>query len=224
MPFVSKVLKTNLIELATKVMLGVPAEKPGKSVFDLDYVGVKAPQFSFSRLAKADPVLGVDMSSTGEVGCLGEGFYEAILKAMFSVGYRVPKKSILLSTGPAKSKAELLNAARALREKGYKLYATRGTQQFLESSGIEAEVAYWPDEEKSPNTIELIRSREVDLVVNIPKDLSQTELNNDYSIRRSAVDFNVPLLTNSRVASAFILAFCRLDPDELAIKSWDEYK
>ena len=196
----------------------------GKSVFDLDYVGVKAPQFSFSRLAKADPVLGVDMSSTGEVGCLGEGFYEAILKAMFSVGYRVPKKSILLSTGPAKSKAELLTAAKALREKGYKLYATRGTQQFLESSGIEAEVAYWPDEHKSPNTIELIRSREVDLVVNIPKDLSQTELDNDYSIRRSAVDFNVPLLTNSKVASAFILAFCRLNSDDLAIKSWDEYK
>jgi len=224
MPFVSKVLKTNLIELATKVMLGVPAEKPGKSVFDLDYVGVKAPQFSFSRLAKADPVLGVDMSSTGEVGCLGEGFYEAILKAMFSVGYRIPKKSILLSTGPAKSKAELLNAAKALREKGYKLYATRGTHQFLESSGIEAEVAYWPDEENSPNTIELIRTREVDLVVNIPKDLSQTELDNDYSIRRSAVDFNVPLLTNSRVASAFILAFCRLKTDDIAIKSWDEYK
>ena len=223
MPFVSKVLKTNLIELATKVMLGVPADKPHKSVFDLDYVGVKAPQFSFSRLAKADPVLGVDMSSTGEVGCLGEGFYEAILKAMYSVGYRVPKKSILLSTGPAKSKAELITAARALREKGYKLYATRGTQLFLESSGIEAEIAYWPDEEKSPNTIELIRTGEVDLVVNIPKDLSQTELNNDYSIRRSAVDFNVPLLTNTRVASAFILAFCRLDPAEIAIKSWDEY-
>jgi carbamoyl-phosphate synthase large subunit len=224
MPFVSKVLKINLIELATKVMLGIPAEKPHKSVFDLDYVGVKAPQFSFSRLAKADPVLGVDMSSTGEVGCLGEGFYEAILKAMFSVGYRIPKKAILLSTGPAKSKAELIAGARALREKGYKLYATRGTQQFLETNGIEAEVAYWPDEEKSPNTIELIRSREVDLVVNIPKDLSQTELNNDYSIRRSAVDFNVPLLTNTRVANAFILAFCRLNPDELAIKSWDEYK
>ncbi|MGD0582847.1 MAG: carbamoyl-phosphate synthase (glutamine-hydrolyzing) large subunit [Bacteroidales bacterium] len=224
MPFVSKVLKTNLIELATKVMLGIPAEKPHKSVFDLDYVGVKAPQFSFSRLAKADPVLGVDMSSTGEVGCLGEGFYEAILKAMFSVGYRIPKKAILLSTGPAKSKVELINGARALREKGYKLYATRGTQQFLETNGIEAEVAYWPDEEKSPNTIELIKKREVDLVVNIPKDLSQTELDNDYSIRRSAVDFNVPLLTNTRVANAFILAFCRLNPDELAIKSWDEYK
>jgi len=224
MPFVSKVLKTNLIELATKVMLGIPVEKPHKSVFELDYVGVKAPQFSFSRLAKADPVLGVDMSSTGEVGCIGEGFYEAILKAMFSVGYRVPKKSILLSTGPARSKVELLNSARALREKGHKLYATRGTQEFLSSAGVEAEVAYWPDEDKSPNTIELIRRREVDLVVNIPKDLTTTELNNDYSIRRNAVDFNVPLLTNARLASAFILAFCRMSIDDLAIKSWDEYK
>jgi carbamoyl-phosphate synthase large subunit len=224
MPFVSKVLKINLIELATRVMLGVPAEKPHKSVFDLDYVGVKAPQFSFSRLAKADPVLGVDMSSTGEVGCIGEGFYEAILKAMFSVGYRVPAKGVLLSTGPAKSKAEMLSAARALREKGFKLYATRGTQQFLEQVGVEAEVAYWPDEDKSPNTIDLIRKREVDLVVNIPKDLSATELNNDYSIRRSAVDYNIQLLTNTKVASAFILAFCKLDKDDLAIKSWDEYK
>ncbi len=224
MPFVSKVLKSNLIELATKVMLGVPAEKPHKSVFELDYVGVKAPQFSFSRLAKADPVLGVDMSSTGEVGCIGEGFYEAILKAMFSVGYRAPKKSILLSTGPARSKVELLNSAKALRARGHKLYATRGTQQFLQNAGVEAHVAYWPDEDKSPNTIELIRSREVDLVVNIPKDLSDTELNNDYSIRRNAVDFNVPLITNARLASAFILAFCRLNKEDLAIKSWDEYK
>ncbi|HBZ22134.1 MAG TPA: carbamoyl phosphate synthase large subunit, partial [Bacteroidales bacterium] len=187
MPFVSKVLKTNLIELATKVMLGIQIEKPHKSVFELDYVGVKAPQFSFSRLAKADPVLGVDMSSTGEVGCIGEGFYEAILKAMFSVGYRVPKKSILLSTGPARSKVELLNSARALREKGHKLYATRGTQEFLYNAGVESEIAYWPDENKSPNTLELIRTREVDLVVNIPKDLSATELTNDYSIRRNAV-------------------------------------
>jgi carbamoyl-phosphate synthase large subunit len=224
MPFVSKVLKTNLIELATKVMLGVPAEKPSKTLFELDYVGVKAPQFSFSRLAKADPVLGVDMSSTGEVGCIGEGFYEAILKAMFSVGYRVPKKSILLSTGPARSKVELLNSAKALREKGHKLYATRGTKQFLENAGVEAHVAYWPDENKSPNTIELIRSKEVDLVVNIPKDLSATELQNDYTIRRSAVDYNVPLITNARLASAFILAFCKLDIDELEIKSWEEYK
>ena len=224
MPFVSKVLKTNLIELATKVMLGMPVEKPHKSVFELDYVGVKAPQFSFSRLAKADPVLGVDMASTGEVGCIGEGFYEAILKAMFSVGYRVPKKSILLSTGPARSKVELINSARALIERGHKLYATRGTQVFLKNAGIEAHVAYWPDEKKSPNTIELIKTGEVDLVVNIPKDLSQSELDNDYSIRRSAVDFNVPLLTNARLASAFILAFCRMGIEDLAIKSWDEYK
>ncbi len=223
MPFVSKVLKTNLIELATQVMLGVAANKPNKSVFDLDYVGVKAPQFSFSRLAKADPVLGVDMSSTGEVGCIGEGFYEAILKAMFSVGYRVPAKSILLSTGPARSKVELLNSARALRARGHKLYATRGTREFLVNAGIDAEVAYWPDENRSPNTIDLIKSREVDLVVNIPKDLSATELQNDYSIRRNAVDFNIPLLTNARLASAFILAFCRLDIKDLAIKSWDEY-
>ena len=224
MPFVSKVLKTNLIELATKVMLGIPFEKPHKSVFDLDYVGVKAPQFSFSRLAKADPVLGVDMSSTGEVGCIGEGFYEAILKAMFSVGYRVPKKSILLSTGPARSKVELLNSARALIEKGHKLYATRGTQEFLNNAGVEAHVAYWPDENKSPNTIELIRNREVDLVVNIPKNLSESELDNDYSIRRSAVDYNIPLLTNARLASAFILAFCRMKETDLEIKSWDAYK
>ncbi|HLN55196.1 MAG TPA: carbamoyl-phosphate synthase (glutamine-hydrolyzing) large subunit [Bacteroidales bacterium] len=224
MPFVSKVLKSNLIELATKVMLGLPVTKPEKHLFDLDYVGVKAPQFSFSRLAKADPVLGVDMASTGEVGCIGEGFYEAILKAMFSVGYRVPKGSILLSTGPARSKVELLNSARALREKGHKLYATRGTQQFLQNAGVDAEVAYWPDENKSPNTIELIKTRQVDLVVNIPKDLSADELNNDYTIRRSAVDFNVPLITNARLASAFILAFCKLSIDDLAIKSWEEYK
>lgn len=224
MPFVSKVLKINLIELATRVMLGVPAEKPQKTVFELDYVGVKAPQFSFSRLAMADPVLGVDMSSTGEVGCIGEGFYEAILKAMFSVGYRVPEKSILLSTGPARSKVELLNSARALREKGHKLYATRGTQQFLQNAGIEAHVAYWPDEDQSPNTIELIKSREVDLVVNIPKDLSPSELDNDYTIRRSAVDYNIPLITNARLASAFILAYCKLNIEDLAIKSWDEYK
>ena len=224
MPFVSKVLKTNLIELATKVMLGIPYEKPSKTIFELDYVGVKAPQFSFSRLAKADPVLGVDMSSTGEVGCIGEGFYEAILKAMFSVGYRVPKKSILLSTGPARSKVELINSARALREKGHKLYATRGTQQFLMNAGIEAHVAFWPDENKSPNTIDLIKSREVDLVINIPKDLTDKELTNDYTIRRTAVDFNVPLITNARLASAFILAFCRMSIDDLAIKSWDEYR
>ena len=224
MPFVSKVLKTNLIELATKIMLGIPVTRPHKSVFDLDYVGVKAPQFSFSRLAMADPVLGVDMSSTGEVGCIGDGFYEAIYKSMLSVGYSVPEKAILLSTGPARSKVEMISSARALREKGYKLYATRGTQQFLANAGLEAETAYWPDEDKSPNTIELIRSGKVDLVVNIPKNLSQDELNNDYTIRRTAVDFNIPLLTNSRLASAFILAFCRIKPGEIGIYSWDHYR
>ncbi len=225
MPFVSKVLKTNLIDLATRVMIGSEFEKPHKSVFDLDYVGVKAPQFSFSRLAKADPVLGVDMSSTGEVACIGESFYEAILKSMLSVGYKIPQKGILLSTGPARSKVELINSARALIGKGYKLYATRGTHQFLMNAGIETQVAYWPDEkDKTPNTIDLIRDRKVDLVVNIPKDLSANELNNDYSIRRSAIDYNIPLLTNARLASAFIMAFCDIKPEEMEVMSWDEYK
>ena len=223
MPFVSKVLKINLIELATQVMLGKKVDKPSKSLFDLDYVGVKAPQFSFSRLQKADPVLGVDMSSTGEVGCIGESFYEAILKAMLSVGYHIPKKSILLSTGPARSKVELINSARALRSKGYNLYATRGTQRFLKSNGIDATAVAWPDEDTKPNAIDLIRNREVDLIINIPKDLSKSELENDYTIRRSAVDYNIPLITNARLASAFILAFCNLERSDIGIKSWDEY-
>ncbi|MCD6596206.1 MAG: carbamoyl-phosphate synthase (glutamine-hydrolyzing) large subunit, partial [Bacteroidales bacterium] len=223
MPFVSKVLKINLIELATRVMLGKKVDKPSKSLFDLDYVGVKAPQFSFSRLQKADPVLGVDMSSTGEVGCIGEGFYEAILKAMLSVGYQIPKKSILLSTGPARSKVELINSARALRTKGYNLFATRGTQRFLQSNGIDATAVAWPDEEVKPNAIDLIRNREVDLIINIPKDLSKSELENDYTIRRSAVDYNIPLITNARLASAFILAFCNLERADIGVKSWDEY-
>ena len=223
MPFVSKVLKVNLIELATKVMLGMEYEKPHKSVFDLDYVGVKAPQFSFSRLAKADPVLGVDMSSTGEVGCIGEGFYEAILKAMMSVGYRIPEKAILISSGPAKSKTDLLEATKMLKKRGYKIYATRGTQVFLQNNGVEAEVAYWPDEKNTPNTVDLIKKKDVDLVINIPKDLSATELFNDYQIRRSAVDFNIPLITNARLASAFIQAFCTIDESQVEIKAWDEY-
>ncbi len=223
MPFVSKVLKTNLIELATKVMLGVHWEKPHKSVFDLDYVGVKASQFSFSRLAKADPVLGVDMASTGEVGCIGDSFHEALLKAMYSVGYRMPEKAVLISSGPAKSKADLIEAARLLQQRGYKLFATRGTQLFMSNAGVEAEVAYWPDEKESPNTVELIRSRVVDLVINIPKDLSAAELNNDYQIRRSAVDYNIPLITNARLASAFINAFCSVPESEIEIKAWDEY-
>jgi carbamoyl-phosphate synthase large subunit len=223
MPFVSKVLKTNLIELATKVMVGVHWEKPHKSVFDLDYVGVKASQFSFSRLAKADPVLGVDMASTGEVGCIGDSFYEALLKAMYSVGYRMPVKAVLVSSGPAKSKADLLEALRLLQGRGYKLYATRGTQIFLGNAGVEAEVAYWPDENETPNTVGLIKGRTVDLVINIPKDLSATELNNDYQIRRSAVDYNIPLITNARLASAFINAFCSVQESEIEIKAWDEY-
>lgn len=223
MPFVSKVLKTNLIELATRVMLGVQWEKPHKSVFDLDYVGVKASQFSFSRLAKADPVLGVDMASTGEVGCIGDGFYEALLKAMYSVGYRMPVKAVLVSSGPAKSKADLLEAVRLLERRGYTIFATRGTQQFLSNAGVAAKVAYWPDEKSSPNTVELIRQRVVDLVINIPKDLSATELSNDYQIRRSAVDYNIPLITNARLASAFINAFLTVPEAELEIKAWDEY-
>lgn len=223
MPFVSKVLKTNLIELATRVMLGVHWEKPHKSVFDLDYVGVKASQFSFSRLAKADPVLGVDMASTGEVGCIGDSFHEALLKAMYSVGYRMPVKAVLISSGPAKSKADLLEAVRLLERRGYSIFATRGTQQFLSNAGIAAKVAHWPDEDASPNTVELIRQRVVDLVINIPKDLSATELSNDYQIRRSAVDYNIPLITNARLASAFINAFCSVPDSEIEIKAWDEY-
>ena len=224
MPFVSKVLKVNLIDLATRIMLGEEVEPLNKSIFELDYVGVKAPQFSFSRLQLTDPVLGVDMSSTGEVGCLGDDFYEGVLKAMLSVGYHIPQKGILLSTGPARSKVELINSARALLEKGYTLYATRGTKSFYDQYDIETTLAYWPDEEKHPNTLDLIRERKVDLVVNIPKNLSKDELDNDYMIRRSAVDYNIPLITNARLASAFILAFCKYDIGELSISSWDEYK
>ncbi|MQY78803.1 MAG: carbamoyl-phosphate synthase (glutamine-hydrolyzing) large subunit [Bacteroidetes bacterium] len=224
MPFVSKVLKTNLIELATKVMLGLEVEKPDKYLFDLDYVGVKAPQFSFARLQKADPILGVDMSSTGEVGCIGEGFYEGILKSMLSVGYTIPEKNILLSTGPSRSKVELISSARALVDKGYNLYATAGTRKFLAKNGIKATTLHWPDEDKKPNTIDYIKERKIDLVINIPKNLSKSELDNDYLIRRSAVDYNIPLITNARLASAFILAFCKLNLEDIAIKSWDEYK
>ncbi len=222
-PFVSKVLKTNFIDLATKVMLGIPVEKPDKSLFDLDFIGVKAPQFSFSRLAKADPVLGVDMSSTGEVGCIGEDYYEAILKSMLSVGYTIPKKNILLSTGPARSKVELLNSARLLKEKGYDLFATKGTASFLETHGIPSTVLHWPDSSKKPNTLDYIRKHKIDLVINIPKDLTRDELYNDYHIRRAAVDHNIPLITNARLASAFIMAICRYRLEDITIKSWDEY-
>lgn len=223
MPFVSKVLKINLIEQATKVMLGLPVEKPHKSIFDLDYIGIKAPQFSFSRLKKADPILGVDMASTGEVGCIGDTFYEAILKAMLSVGYQIPKKNILLSTGPMRSKVELINSCRLLQEKGYNLFATFGTHNFLKLNGIESTPLHWPDEDKKPNTLDYIRSKMIDLVINIPKDLSKSELYNDYTIRRSAVDFNIPLITNARLASAFLIGICKLTMDDIKIKSWDEY-
>ncbi|MDR2891390.1 MAG: carbamoyl-phosphate synthase (glutamine-hydrolyzing) large subunit [Alistipes sp.] len=222
-PFVSKVLKVNFIELATKVMLGLPVEIPHKSAFELDYVGIKAPQFSFSRLQKADPVLGVEMSSTGEVGCLGDDYSEAILKSMISVGYAIPRKNILLSTGDAHAKTDMLGAARALAAKGYNLFATGGTADFLAANGVEATMLHWPDSPEKPNTLDYIRERKVDLVVNIPKNLSAAELNNDYTIRRSAIDFNVPLITNSRLASAYIHAFCKLGPDDIKIKAWDEY-
>lgn len=223
-PFVSKVLKANFIDLATRIMLKAPWTFPGKSIFDIDYVGVKAPQFSFSRLHSADPVIGVEMASTGEVGCIGDTYYEAVLKAMLSVGYRIPAKGILISSGPARSKTELLESARQLHLKGYTLYATRGTRDFLAKSHIPAEMVHWPDEEGQPNALDLIRDGKVDLVINIPKDLSKDELANDYTIRRNAVDFNVPLITNARLASAFIFAFTRLKMNDLLTKSWDEYK
>ncbi len=223
-PFVSKVLKTNFIELATLVMLGKEVEKPNSNIFDLDYIGCKAPQFSFSRLSKADPVLGVDMSSTGEVGCIGDDYYEAILKSMLSVGYTIPKKNILLSTGPARAKVELLEACKLLQQKGYSLFATRGTAQFLAANDISSTVLAWPDEDKHPNTLEYLRERKIDLVINIPKDLSSSELDNDYTIRRSAVDFNIPLITNARLASAFLIGICNISIEDIKVKSWDEYK
>ena len=224
-PFVSKVLKINLIELATKVMLGLPVEKPHKSFFDFDYVGIKASQFSFNRLQKADPVLGVDMSSTGEVGCLGDDVNTALLKAMLSVGHRIPKKSILLSTGTAKDKAAMLDAARTLIEHGYELYATGGTSRYLTENGIEHTTVYWPSQEgQHPQALELLHQHKIDMVVNIPKDLTAGELTNGYKIRRASVDLNVPLITNSRLAAAFIHAFCTVKVEDLAIKSWSEYK
>ena len=222
-PFVSKVLKTDFIDMATRIMLGKEVEELQKSIFDLDYVGVKAPQFSFARLLKADPVLGVDMSSTGEVGCIGDNYYEAILKSMLSVGYTIPKKNILLSTGPARSKIELLNSARMLEEKGYNLYATGGTSKFLKENGVKAKTLYWPDEDKKPNTLDYIKNKKIDLIINIPKNHTKRELDNGYKIRRSAVDFNVPLITNARLASAFIYSICKLDNKDIAIKSWKEY-
>ncbi|MBN1924579.1 MAG: carbamoyl-phosphate synthase (glutamine-hydrolyzing) large subunit [Prolixibacteraceae bacterium] len=223
-PFVSKVMKMNMIELATKVMLGIPYVKPDKSLFELDHIGVKAPQFSFHRLLNADPVLGVDMSSTGEVACIGDTYYEAILKSMLSVGYRVPKKNILISSGPARSKLELLKSAQMLVNKGYNLFATEGTYRYFRDNNIECTRLHWPDEEdRKPNTIDYIKEKKLDLVINIPKDYTRRELSNGYLIRRNAIDYNIPLITNARVASAFIYAFCKYDVENLAIKSWNEY-
>lgn len=222
-PFVSKVSKQNFIDTATKAMLGIKLDKPAKSAFDLDYVGIKASQFSFSRLQGADPVLGVDMSSTGEVGCIGDDTSEAILKSMLAVGITVPKSAVLMSSGTTRQKVELLDAAQMLSKKGLKIYATTGTRRFLNENGVPAIQAYWPGEDGSPNVLDLMHSKEIDMVVNIPKDLTPKELSNGYRIRRLAVDLNIPLITNARLASAFIKAFCELPVDKISIKSWDEY-
>lgn len=223
-PFVSKVLKINLIELATRIMLGLPVEKPAKSLFDLDYVGVKASQFSFNRLQKADPVLGVDMASTGEVGCLGEDSRSALLKAMLSVGQRIPAKNILLSTGDGKQKAEMLAASAMLRDHGYKVFATPGTSRYLTENGVENTLVHWPSEEgQQPQALDMLHNKEIDMVVNVPKNLSTGELTNGYKIRRAAIDLNVPLITNARLASAFIYSFCTQKLDDLEIKCWQEY-
>ena len=222
-PFVSKVLKINFIELATRVMLGLPVEKPSKNLFDLDYVGIKASQFSFNRLQKADPVLGVDMASTGEVGCLGDDTSSALLCSMLSVGQRIPAKNILLSTGTGKQKAEMLDAAKTLIKHGYKLYATGGTSRYLTSNGIENTLVYWPSEEGHPQALDMLHKKEIDMVVNVPKDLTVGELDNGYKIRRAAIDLNIPLITNPRLASAFINAFCNISLDDIAIKAWGEY-
>lgn len=223
-PFVSKVSKQNFIDTATKVMLGVKVDKPGKSAFDLDYVGIKASQFSFSRLQGADPVLGVDMSSTGEVGCIGDDTAEAILKAMLSVGYSIPRKGVLISSGTARQKVDLLEPARLLHRKGYAIYATEGTMHFLNENGIPAVCVYMPDDNRRPQILDLLHRKEIDLVVNIPKNLTPKELSNGYKIRRASIDLNIPLITNTRLASAFIKAFCELSLDDIKIKSWDEYK
>ena len=222
-PFVSKVLKRNFIETATKIMLDIPVEKPDSSTFDIDYVGVKASQFSFARLHKADPILGVDMSSTGEVGCLGADFDEAITNAMLSVGYHIPQKGVLVSSGDAKGKVDLLEPCKMLCAQGYKIYATEGTQKFLVHNNVDATVVSWPDETKYKDIIKLIANHEVDLVINIPKDYTRRELTNGYKIRRSAIDHNIPLLTNARLAGAFIRAFGRLSVEDIQIRSWDEY-
>ncbi|MBQ7518033.1 MAG: ATP-grasp domain-containing protein, partial [Bacteroidales bacterium] len=225
-PFVSKITKFNFIAMATDIMLGKEVEPYGKNFADIDYVGVKCSQFSFARLLKADPVLSVDMSSTGEVACIGDNYYEALLKGMLSVGYRIPskEKGILLSSGPAWSKVELLDAARMLYENGYSLFATSGTARFLEDNGIPSKVVHWPDSEKKPNVLDSLSAHEIDLVINIPKNNTPRELQNGYKIRRMAIDHNIPLITNARLAGAFIYALCKIGTEGLSIRSWAEYQ
>lgn len=222
-PFVSKVLKSNFIDLATRIMLGVDYEVPSRSIFEIDHIGIKASQFSFARLSEADPVLGVDMSSTGEVGCIGDDYYDAVLKAMLSVGYSVPKANVMLSSGPMRDKLELLESARLMYGNGLNLFATKGSYDFLAANGIPSTLLHWPDENIQPNVMDYIRNKQFDLVVNIPKNLTQGELANDYTIRRSAIDYNIPLITNSRLASAFIYAFSRIKMEDISIRSWGEY-
>ncbi len=222
-PFVSKVLRSNFIELATKIMLNTPYQKPSKSIFEIDHIGIKASQFSFSRLSKADPVLGVDMASTGEVGCIGDDYYDAVLKSMLSVGYKIPKSNVLISSGPARDKLELLKSAQLMVKSGLNLFATKGSHDFLKANGIPSSLLHWPDDPQKPNVLDFIRNKQFDLIINIPKNLTQGELANDYTIRRSAIDYNIPLITNARLASAFIYAFARIKREEITIKSWGEY-
>ena len=222
-PFVSKVLKRNFIDTATRIMLEASFNKPTSDIFDIEHVGVKASQFSFNRLQNADPILGVDMSSTGEVGCIGDDYREALLKSLLSVGYHIPQKSVLVSSGEAKSKVDLLEACHELNNKAYTIYATNGTCNFLNENGINAKKVLWPDEEGENNVIELMGKKVFDLVINVPKNQTRRELTNGYKIRRGAVDYNIPLLTDARLASAFIHAFCTLDISDLKIKSWSEY-
>ena len=222
-PFVSKVLKINFIDLATKIMLGIPVEKPNKSAFDLDYVGIKASQFSFSRLQGSDPVLGVDMSSTGEVGCLGTDTGDAVLKSLLAVGHRIPKRGVLLTSGNPRHKVAMLASAQLLHKHGYTIYATKGTHAFLSENGIPAVRVYMPSQDQQPQALDLLHRKEIDLVVNVPKNLTPTELSDGYKIRRAAIDLNIPLLTNTRLAEAFISAFTSIKPEDIEIKAWDEY-
>lgn len=222
-PFASKVFKINFVDLATKIIMGKRVPKIDRSSFDLDYLGVKAPQFSFTRLKGSDPILGVEMASTGEVACLGDDFNEAFLKSLISIGFKPPKKTILLSTGPIESKAEFLESTRTLDKMGFKFYATKGTSDFMKANGINSEVLHWPLENKEPNTLSYIADEKIDLVINIPKNIEKEELDNDYLIRRKAVDFNVPLITNLQLAKRFVEAIHKTSPEDLKVKSWDEY-